>query len=307
MIRIQIIALLLLFVVSLVAQDDQDPILFSAKDYKFPYQIDQPDKRVELPSKLNEISGLSLIKNERFASVQDEKGNIYVVDFKSGEIEQKIDFGESGDYEGITLVGKTAWILKSNGDLYRVKHFLDENERKVKKYETALSKKNDLEGLTFDPWNNRLLLAAKGHPYIDEGGGKSKKAIYEFDLEDKKLRHKPVYIIDLDEIKYYKKYNSMTRLGIEILSGLDASKGDVTFQPSDLAVHPVSGNIYVIGAVGELLVILHPEGEILALVELDNKLFSQPEGITFGQKAELYISNEAGDKKPTILKFNQIN
>jgi len=292
-------------VFGLRAQDDDRTIMFVAASYNFPYDLLHVDKKVELPSKLREISGLGLIDQERFAAVQDEKGNIYIVDFRSGEIEHKIDFAGDGDYEGITLVGDDAWVLKSNGDLYRVKDFLDEEKIKITKYETDLSKKNDLEGLAYDKENNRLLIAAKGHPYIDDESGKHKKAIYQFDLEEKKLKSRPLYIIDLEEIKYYKKYNTMTRLGIDLLATLDKSKGDVTFQPSDLAIHPFSGNIYLIGTVGDLLIVLHPQGEMLALIELDDRLFNQPEGICFGPRAELYISNEAGERRATILKFER--
>ena len=194
-------------------------------------------------------------------------------------------------------------MLKSNGDLYRVKHYLDDKEREVKKYETDLSKRNDLEGLCHDPENDRLLMAGKGHPFIDDTEGKHKKGIHAFDLDKKKLSSRPVYLVDLEELKYFRKYNTMTRLGIDLMANLDSSKGDVTFQPSGIAIHPETGNIYLIGAVGDLLIVLHPSGEMLAMVELEDRLFNQPEGICFGPDHELYISNEAGEKSATILKF----
>ena len=298
----------LLFICLLVthpmAQDNASPELFSAKGYTFPYDLLKPLSKVKLPSPLREISGLGHISDERFAAIQDEKGKIFVINYRTGKIEQEIYFADDGDYEGITLVKNDAWVLKSKGDLYRVKDFQDDKERKVKKYETDLSKINDLEGLCYDAVNKRLLLATKGHPYIDSKGGEHSKGIYAFDLSEKKLSSKPVYIIDLEEIKYYRKYNTMTRLGIDLMANLDSSKGDVTFQPSDLAIHPVTGYIYVIGAVGDLLIVLHPSGEILAMLDLDDKLFHQPEGICFGPNAELYISNEAGEKAATILKFS---
>lgn len=298
-----ILFFLFLLFLDLAAQQGEQIIMFQAKDFVFSYNLMKPKRQVELPSKLREISGICVVDKDRIAAVQDEKGNIYIVNAKSGEITRKIDFADDGDYEGITLVGSDAWVLKSNGDLYRVKDFLNDELRKVKIFETDLSKKNDLEGITYDAKNNRLLIAGKGHPYIDNSGGKHKKAIYQFDLKDKKLKSTPIYIIDLDEIKYFKKYNTMTRMGIDILASLDESKGDVTFQSSGLAIHPLSGNIYVIGAVGDLLIVLHPNGEMLALVEMDDKLFNQAEGICFDVQGDLYISNEAGDKKATLLKF----
>lgn len=301
-----IASLVLVFIITLtgIAQDKNEYILFQEKAYHFPYDLMNPDRIVDLPSKLREVSGIAFIGEGQMAAVQDEKGNIYLLDPRNGEISIKIDFASDGDYEGIALVDNDAWVLKSNGDLYRVRNFLDNEERKVKKFETDLSKKNDLEGIVFDMMNNRLLIAAKGHPYIDNSGGKHKKAIYQFDLKEKKLKPKPVFILDLEEIKYFRKYNTMTRLGIDLMASLDESKGDVTFQPSDVAVHPITGNIYILGAVGDLLIVLNPIGEMLALVELDDILFNQPEGICFSPDGEMYISNEAGDRKATLLRYN---
>jgi uncharacterized protein YjiK len=292
--------------ISFTPQDDKSPVLFQAKDYIFPYELKKPLSRSYLPSKLNEISGIDFISNDAIAAVQDEKGNIYIVHPGTGEILQKIDFGDDGDYEGLAIVKDDAWVLKSKGDLYRVKDFLKDEDPDVKKYETDLSKNNDIEGLTADTANNRLLLSTKGHPYIDRSGGKHKKAVYSFDLKDKKLDSKPVYLIDLEEIKYFRKYNTMTRLGIDLMASLDESKGDVSFQPSDLAIHPLTGNIYIIGSVGDLLIVLDPTGEMLAMVDLDDKLFNQPEGICFGPDGEMFISNEAGDWKATLLKFKMM-
>ncbi|MCD4696907.1 MAG: SdiA-regulated domain-containing protein [Bacteroidales bacterium] len=298
---------IILLMQNVYSQDGNSDIIFLEKNYEFPYHLSVPVKIQKLPSKLIEISGLSFIENERFACIQDEKGNIYVLNFETAEIEKKINFADDGDFEGMAIVGKTAWALKSSGDLYRVKNFIEGEETlRAKKFENALSKKNDAEGVAFDEINNRLLIACKGHPYIDNKRGKHKKAIYEFDLETKKLNPEPVFIIDLDQIKEFRNYNSMTQLGIDLLSSLDKNKGDVTFQPSGIAVHPVSGNIYVLGSVGDLLLVLNREGQTLAMVDLDDKLFNQPEGICFDKIGTLYIANEGGEGRATMLKFEMV-
>jgi hypothetical protein len=87
------------------------------------------------------------------------------------------------------------------------------------------------------------------------------------------------------------------------MSRLDENKGDVSFQPSDIAIHPFTGNYYIIGAVGDLLLVYSPQGDLLAAVELADTVFKQAEGISFSAKANMYISNEGGDGKGNILKF----
>jgi DNA-binding beta-propeller fold protein YncE len=95
----------------------------------------------------------------------------------------------------------------------------------------------------------------------------------------------------------------MTRLGVELLAYIDESKGDVSFQPSGIAVHPVTGNIYIIAAVGNLVLIYSRSGDILAMIKIESKYHKQPEGICFEPDGTLYIANEGDDDKGTILQF----
>ncbi len=138
---------------------------------------------------------------------------------------------------------------------------------------------------------------------MDEKAGKEFKAIYTFNLETKLLELKPFLLIAMDTIKFYKNYNTMTQLGVELLAYFDSSKGDLSFQPSGIAIHPKTGNIYVLGSVGNLLLVFSREGEMLAIIDLKSKVHPQPEGICFDPDGTLYISNEGDEGEGTILKF----
>jgi uncharacterized protein YjiK len=284
-------------------QESVPGAIFLEENYHFPYNLQSPNKDRQLSKQLVEISGIACLDTARLACVQDEKGRIYIISFPEAKIEEQIVFADHGDFEGIAVVDKTAWILKSSGDLYKVDDYLEKDKVRTTKFETELSKKNDTEGLTFDAAHKRLLIACKGYPFIDTDHGKHKRAIYEFDLEKEALNPTPIFILDLDEIKDFRGYNTMTKWGIKLLSKIDQNKGDVSFQPSDLAIHPFTKNIYVIGSVGDLLVILNPEGNVLAMIDLDDKLFRQPEGISFDENGMMYISNEGKETRATILAF----
>jgi uncharacterized protein YjiK len=288
---------------SLFSQTGKDYKLFEHNDFIFPYELNSPDKLWQLPAKLLEISGLSYIDENRLACVQDEKGNIYVFNLKTGEVERKIDFAGDGDYEGIEILGADAWILKSNGDLFLVEDFMKFDETTAKKYSTPLTKKNDAEGLACDPHSDQLLIACKGHPFVDEKSGKEFKAIYSFSIKTRELNLNPFLLIEMDTIKYYKNYNTMTQLGVDLLAYFDHAKGDESFQPSGIAIHPLSGNTYVIGSVGNLLMVFSREGQMLAMVKLRSKIHAQPEGICFDPDGTLYISNEGDGEEATILRF----
>jgi uncharacterized protein YjiK len=282
-------------------------VLYERNGYQFPYQVEKPDKYWELPKKLVEISGLGYIDNTRLALVQDEKGIVFIFNVQSGRVEREIKFGGDGDYEGIEIVENDAWILESNGNLYRVKDFLAGTDPHVEKYSTALSAKNDTEGLAYDHANKNLLIACKGHTFVDHKKGKDFKSIFNFNIETKKLNPEPVLLIELDSIKKYKNYNTITQWGVNLLAYLDNYKGDVTFQPSGVAIHPISGNMYVLGSVGKMLIVYSRACELMAMVELNPKTYAQPEGICFDPNGTLYISNEGDGNKANIVMMKMMN
>jgi uncharacterized protein YjiK len=294
--------LFILSYTSVFAQNKDPHTVYKFPAYNFPYQLSKPDNSWKLPKALFEISGLSFLDDDRLACVQDEKGIIYVFNLKSGEIELKIPFADNGDFEGVEMIGNDAWVLKSNGNLYEVKDFMKDANPKGKKHTTALSDRNNAEGLAYDPLNKILLIACKGHPYTDKKNGSGFKAIYSYQPEIKKFDNKPFILISQDSIRQYMNYNGMTRLGLEIMAYLDPSSGDKSFQPSGIAVHPQTGNLYILGSVGKLLTVFTREGKMLAMIDLNMQIFPQPEGICFSSDGILYISNEGGPEG-SILKF----
>jgi uncharacterized protein YjiK len=301
----RIIILLVLSLSGSIAfpQDNKSGILFEKTGYHFPYQLDEPIRSWKLPKSLVEISGLSYINNQRLACIQDENGIIYIFNVKNGEVEQEISFGDNGDYEGIEVIENNAWVLKSNGTLYVVTDYLNKTEPETKKITTPLSGRNNAEGLAYDPLNKNLIIACKGYPFLEDKKESGYKAIYSFNLATRKLDKKPLLLIDLDTIKYYKKYDPMSRLGDEVMAYLDPSEGDKTFQPSGIAIHPVTGDLFILGSVGRLLLVFSGKGDMLAIVKLQQKIFPKPEGICFGRDGTLYISNEGGGLEGTIMEF----
>ena len=285
------------------SRDAGPSAVFQAEGYFFPYDLEQPERQWEMPSSLREISGIHWLDEGRLACIQDERGVIYLFNLEEGRIGSEIGFGEDGDYEDIELLGRDAWVLKSNGNLYRVNDFLRGGLLDVTEYKTDLSSKNDAEGLTYDRVSGSLLIALKGHPFLDGRKGGGLKAIYSFDLEENKLASEPFLLIDLDTVAFYMSRGAMDRLGNRILSEVSPSQGDQTFQPSGLAIHPESGHIYVLGAVGRLLLVFSREGEMLAIAGLSPALFYQPEGICFDPQGTLFIASEGGSGSGRVMAF----
>ena len=267
------------------------------------YNMEVPDARYPLPKYLEEISGLSYYGKGKIACVQDEKAHIYILNLEKEKIINKYDFGSDADYEDICVVGSTAYILRNNGHIYRIKNF-KKKDRKVKKFPTPLKEKNDTEGMAHDPVSNSLLIACKGSPSIEkEKLYEGYKAIYRFDLEEKKLEKTPHFLIDLKRLDSYIDQGAFSRFSVRVAKSLGLIESETSFKPSGIAIHPIDGEIYIISSVGKLLIILNQAGQVQNVIELDPKLYRQPEGICFSPAGDMFISNEGQGGKGYILKF----
>jgi uncharacterized protein YjiK len=304
-----LISMLLLFVVSgVLSQSRQKDILFEKENYHFQYDVNHADKVWKMPDELKEISALTFLSDHLLATVQDEKGIVYIYNTIKEKVVKKIKFTGAGDFEGLEKVKDDIWVLRSDGKLYRVMDY-KEKEPKIKKYETGFSERNNTEGLGFDYATQKLLIACKGYPFPKvekRWEAKEFKSVYSFDLKEKKLDNDPFLLIALDSIKEHSDYNTLTRWGIELLAYFDEAEGDVSFQPSGVAVHPQSGNLYLLASVGKILAVFSPKGVMLSLVELDKNVHLQPEGICFSPDGTLYISNEGHDHKGKVYRFDKV-
>lgn len=239
----------------------------------------------DVPEILKEISAISYIDEHRFACIQDELGKIFIYNTDTGKIEKEITFGESGDYEGLALNENTAYVLRADGQIFEISNYMFDN-RTTKEHQTPLTKKQDTEGLAFDKENNRLLVAIKE----SDPDSESYKGIYEFDLNTYKMKTQPVLKIDLDNPAFD---------GIK-----SGKKSDSKMQPSEIGIHPQTGNIYITDGAKPKLLIMDKSGKIISLAELKDKEFSQPEGLTFSPEGRLFISNEGSKKPGNILEID---
>ena len=151
------------------------------------YNLNNPSQRWDLPGELEEISGLSFFRKNELACIQDEDGVFYIYNLKKKEIARKDPFGEKGDYEGVEVITDTAYVLKSNGDVYYF-HLKDHSIGEVKKIKTDLTKRNDAEGLGFHGESEELLIGCKEDPGTKKVDIKKSRSIYRIELTEKKFK-----------------------------------------------------------------------------------------------------------------------
>jgi uncharacterized protein YjiK len=255
---------------------------------EFFYDLNREDGRNYLGFELEEISGLTWLGEQTLGCIQDEEGKFYRYDFEENKVKDRIKFASPGDFEGIEVLGKVAFAVKSNGDLFQFSHVSD-TDPAVEVFENGLSAKNDVEGLGFHPELNALMIACKNKGEYDDNNADN-RAFYLFDLTTKTLSKDPFLELEAKDLEKYTK-----RLG--------SSYNDLKFKPSGIAFHPIEKKLYILSSPGSLLVVLNRDLQIDAVVDLDKSQFRQPEGICFSSDGEMFISSEGQDLSAYILRF----
>lgn len=237
-----------------------------------------------LPDNLNEVSGICWIDEERIACIPDGQGIIAIYNISSSKIENQIHFADTGDFEAITKKNETFYVMRSDGQIFEISNSSEKTV--IKQNHVSINEPNDIEGLFYDKTEERLLIVNR----LPDPKAQTRKGIFAFDLSTKKLIDTPIYELDLSG---------------HLIENTEKKK-DV-FLPSDIAVHPITSDIYLTDGIHSCILVLDPKGIIKNFIELDKKNIPKPEGITFSPKGDIYLSSEGKKQNGFIVKVKIAN
>lgn len=266
-----------------ISRQTDEPAFRDYKHQAVPYRLYAPDRKIRLHWDLEEISGLAYYKDSLLGAVEDERGKIYLLNTRSGKIIRKVKFGKGGDYEGIEFDGHTAWVMKSNGNFFSFD--MPESDRvKATVHESPFGADNDLEGLGMV--DGQLLVACKRKGNIKGVDRKGKGLYLTIDAP------KPYLFIRMEDLRSFIKekvhFNEIR-----------------DFDPSAVAVHPVSKDIYILSA-DHILVVYDLARKIREVVKLDKGIYTQPEGLCFDPQGNLYLSSEGDGRRGELFVFHPL-
>lgn len=269
-----------------------DSLFLVTDDLTYFYSLKRPVEKYFLPYVLEEISGLSFQAPDVLVAVNDEMGKLFTYDLTKRKIVRSTRFQKPGDYEGVEVVADSVYVLRSDGDILPFS-YTSTTEVKVKKVETALTKKNDTEGLGYDAKNHRLVIACKEKGAIADQKGKG-RAFYSYDLATRKLNEEPLFRISAKKMKTF--WESKRDFTYE--------KDRIKFKPSAIALHPIDGHYYILSSVGKYLLVVNQRGDIMGSYPLSPRVFIQPEGLCFSPAGDMYISSEGDGDRGYVVKFD---
>lgn len=246
----------------------------------FNYQINLPDTTFYLPSKLAEISGLSLTSSyQELVCIQDEKGKVYFLNKQNGKLIRELKFSGSDDYEGVEVVGDMIYVSNSKGTIDAIDAY---DSKQKKTYKTFLNSGHDVEGLGYLPSRHSLLLACKAG-----SKKKSNRRVYRFDINEEKLDSVPFLVLDNNAI------NKM----------LNRASDGPPFAPSGIAAIPGMDQVVIISSRAKAIILMDYSGDLIATANLNPAVHRQPEGLAIDRDGTLYIANEAKDGVAKIHVF----
>ena len=132
------------------------------------------------------------------------------------------------------------------------------NKPQVDAIKTFLKKENNTEGLCFDPLTNKLLLACKDESDIP--GEKKQSMISMWPINT--LSDKPFLLIHKSDFE-------------------KVADEKLEFNPSAIAVHPVTHDIYLLSTRDKCMAIYTPDGKLKDFQFIDKILCHSPKECTF--------------------------
>lgn len=234
------------------------------------YDLNKP-YAYPLPEILNEISGVVYYaKDSSLFAIQDEKGWLFKIHLSSPLHVERWKFSSGGDYEDVALVDTTFFVLKSKGIIEKFK-FISGDSLAIESFKLPENVKNEFESLYYDSTLHQLILMCKNC----ESDGKSQVTSFFFNPLTNSFSS--AFVIETERIREQLGENER-------------------FKPSAAAIHPLTGELYILASVNHALVILNKDHSVKSTYIINPSLFKQPEGLTFTPKGDMIISNESAER-----------
>lgn len=260
---------------------------FAAASYNF----DKPERIYEMPKELMEISGIALSGSNTFLCVQDELGIVFEYDPEQEKIKDFYKFTDDGDFEDIALIDGVLYILRSDGNIFEFDYMVKGAKAKQLVVETESI---DSEGLFYQPESRSLLLANKAETL---NGNKNERIILKVNPKGPSSPEvfKTIHTADL-KAKLAAKPKGKKQVQVQ-------------FNPSALAIHPLTNDLYVLSADNPFLAVFSSDS-LKAVYPLPPGSYFKPEGLAFYPNGDLLIASEGNKKnghkgKILFLKYRQ--
>lgn len=237
-----------------------------------------------LPATLAEVSGLVLAPGGQLLAHDDEHGRIIVLDTATAGALATWPLAGTppGDYEGIALIGATAWLLQSDGTLFSFPLPAGTAPRAlpVTRHATGLAERCEFEGLAAEPGGRVLLLGCKVVRAPKRGVG---LRVLRWDVARRTLATPAVLEVAADTLAARTPWKRFAVSGLEVDSA--------------------TRRLLLLSARQEGVLELALDGRVTAAAPLEPGRHRKAEGLTLLPGRVLLVSDEADGEEPRLTRY----
>ncbi|ORL46277.1 hypothetical protein IIF7_06896 [Zunongwangia atlantica 22II14-10F7] len=232
-----------------------------------------------LPPQLKNTTGISKIDKERIACITKNEGSLFIYNIKTKSIENKIEFGHSTNYTDLEIIENTAYILKKEGILIRLKNY--KNKPEINEYQLFNDSIRNATGLTYDAKTNRLIIAVKNDKFQHKG----RKGVYAFSMTTKQIDFNAEYEIELKS---------------ELFSERKNEESAYRFLPNAIS-KDADGNLHILDTKHHEVLKVSANNKKPTLYKMSRHDFPHPETISSLENGNFLILDTA--EKPKIIEL----
>lgn len=260
------------------------------------FDLINPSAVNSFPMGIAAFSDVTLLDSTHIIGINTMNGNVVLIDLNSNSISSQLSLSSKFNFVDISRMDSTLILLDSDSKV----HFL------LPPYDsTSLISMNETKenfptsGICFHESSKRLFLLSEVQELQE---GQISCFLYAFNLNNRQFKEEPLFEINTSAIETFALNNNLPLPKKTLSFDGDTLEG-LSFNPSAIAVHPKTNEIYVLSSDDRSLVVFNQFGEVKNFTTLDAVLFSKPTGMTFQDNGDLLITN-SDLVHPTIVKLN---
>ena len=260
----------------------------------------QSDQISLLPMGIESFSDITFLDSTILICLQEDKSSLVLFDLSSNQVSTPITINLPNKIIDFSRIDSTIILLDNQVQV----HFL------LPPYDSSsLVTENDILGdwksaaTCIHESTKRMFILTQNNFDVDNPVSNS---IYTYTISKRKLNEKALFDISISDIEMFAIENNIATPQNKF-TDLSDSLSQLIFNPSAMAIHPKTNEIYILSSENRSIVVFNQFGEVQDLFFLDEKLVSNPKAMTFHPSGDLLISN-SDLMSPAIvrLKWNKI-
>ena len=260
----------------------------------------QSDQISLLPMGIESFSDIAFLDSTILICLQEDKSSLVLFDLSSNQVSTPITINLPNKIIDFSRIDSTIILLDDQVQV----HFL------LPPYDSSsLVTENDILGnwksaaTCIHESTKRMFILTQNNLEIDNPISNS---IYTYTISKRKLNEKALFDISISDLEMFAIENNIATPQNKF-TDLSDSLSQLIFNPTAMAIHPKTNEIYILSSENRSIVVFNQFGEVQNLIFLDEKLVSNPKAMTFHPSGDLLISN-SDLMSPAIvrLKWNKI-